>query len=323
LPVLGKATARRAAVAFAMAAAGSWANPARAFCRTTTCDAAGDQTDCKVQAGCSTEGLPLYWPERCLSFGVQQDGSKKRGITWQTTDQIVRLAFQQWLGAKCADGRTPSFDMFDLNEAGGPIICDQPEFNKSAPNANVWMYRDDEWPYLGVNSTLALTTITFEVPTGKILDADVELNSFRIDNLSTSGAPDTSDLQSIVTHEAGHFLGLAHSAVAAATMNANYTPGRISFRSLDPDDQAGICAVYPPNRDAPACTQPTPRHGFSRHCGGEDPESDGTTKKSCSMSLGRAPSGDGTALAALGLAGALFVRRRARMQRESPVRSGR
>jgi hypothetical protein len=256
----------------------------------------------------------LYWPERCLSFGVQGDGSPKRHITWQTTDQVVRLAFQQWLGANCEGGKHPSFDMFDLDETGGPIICDQPEFNKSAPNANVWMYRDESWPYVGVNSTLALTTITFEVPTGKILDADVELNSFRIDNLSTSGAADTSDLQSIVTHEAGHFLGLAHSSIAAATMNANYRPGQISFRSLDPDDQAGICAVYPPGRDAPVCTQPTPRHGFSRYCGGEDPNADGSTKKSCAVARATSPA-DGSSLVAFGLAGILFARRRARMVR--------
>jgi hypothetical protein len=309
--VLDKASTR-AAVAFAVAvAAASWARPAGAWCRTTTCDAAGDQTDCQVVAGCSKSGLPLYWPERCLSFGVQENGSKKRQITWQTTDQIVRLAFQQWLGAKCEGGKTPSFDMFDLDETGGPIICDQPEFNKSAPNANVWMYRDSDWPYQGVNSTLALTTITFEVPTGKILDADVELNSFKIENLSTSGAPNTSDLQSIVTHEAGHFLGLAHSTIDTATMNANYKAGQISFRSLDPDDQAGICAAYPPDRTAPACTQPTPRHGFSRYCGGEDPTADSQAKKGCTVALG-SPRSDATSLAALGLAGILVARRRAR-----------
>lgn len=313
--MLDNPSAKRAVLAFAMAAAASsWVSPARAFCRTTTCDAAGDQTECQVVAGCSNSGLPLYWPERCLSFGVQQDGSPKRRITWQTTDQVVRLAFQQWLGANCEGGTHPSFDMFDLDETGGPIICDQPEFNKSAPNANVWMYRDDKWDYVGANSTLALTTITFEVPTGKILDADVEINSFRIDNLSTTGAPDTSDLQSILTHEAGHFLGLAHSTVASATMNANYRPGQISFRSLDPDDQAGICAVYPPERDAPVCTQPTPRHGFSRFCGGEDPDSQGTTKKSCSVARATSSAGVGS-LAVLGVAAVLLARRGARRVR--------
>jgi MYXO-CTERM domain-containing protein len=243
-----------------------------------------------------------------LSFGVQEDGSVKRKIPWEQADSIIRLAFQQWLGANCEGGTHPTFSMFDLDEASGPIICDQPEFNKTAPNANVWMFRDDTWPYVGVNSTLALTTITFEVPTGKILDADVEINSFRIENLSTNGTG--SDLQSIITHEAGHFLGLAHSTVRTATMSASYQPGEISFRSLDPDDQAGVCAIYPIDREAPICTQPAPRHGFSRYCGGGG-SSDSEAKKGCSVT--REPArGDGPALAALAALGMLVARRRVR-----------
>lgn len=304
--------ARTGIVIAALLLGATWSTGARAFCRTTTCDATGDQTDCTVVNGCSHSGLPLYWPERCLSFGVQENGSKLRQISWQTTDSIIRLAFQQWLGAPCAGGKHPSFEMFDLDETGGPIICAEPEFNKSAPNANVWMYRDDKWPYVGGNSTLALTTITFEVPTGKILDADVEINSFKID-LTTDGAGG-NDLQSIVTHEAGHFLGLAHSMVKTATMNAQYSPGQISFRSLDPDDQAGICAVYPPDRDAPECTQPAPRHGFSRYCGGEGDGSGDTTKKSCTVVVGRSPGG-AASLLALGSLGILLGRRRQRAGR--------
>jgi Matrixin len=285
----------------------SWAATAGAFCRTTTCDAAGDQSGCKTQNGCSEDGLPLYWPEQCLSFGVQKDGSPRRHISWETADSIIRVAFQQWFGATCDGGTHPSFKMFDLDEAGGPIVCARPEFNRSAPNANVWMFRDDKWPYTGQNSTLALTTITFEVPTGKILDADVEINSYKID-LTTDGTG--SDLQSIVTHEAGHFLGLAHSTVATATMNAAYQPGDMSFRSLDPDDIKGICAIYPADRDSPACSQPTPRHGFSRYCGDEPP--DDPQKKGCATSRA-APADVGPAFAAVAVAvGAMNLRRKRR-----------
>jgi hypothetical protein len=297
-----------AALAAALSAcAVSWATTAGAFCRTTTCDAAGDQSGCQVVNGCSTTGLPLYWPEQCLSFGVQENGSPRRHITWQKADSIIRVAFQQWFGATCDGGHHPSFEMFDLDEAGGPIVCDKPEFNRSAPNANVWLFRDDNWPYQGQNSTLALTTITFEVPTGKILDADVEINSYKND-LTTDGSGGP-DLQSIVTHEAGHFLGLAHSIVSTATMNAAYQPGDTSFRSLDPDDIKGICAVYPPGRDAPACTQPTPRHGFSRYCGDEGSAQD--SKKSCSMSRSE-QSGSWPVVAAVLSLGALNLRRRQR-----------
>ena len=53
------------------------------------------------------------------------------------------------------------------------------------------------------------------------------------------------DLQNTVTHEAGHFIGLAHTQVSGATMNATTAPREVSKRDLASDDLAGVCAVYP------------------------------------------------------------------------------
>ena len=53
------------------------------------------------------------------------------------------------------------------------------------------------------------------------------------------------DLQNTLTHESGHFIGLAHSPVPGATMNATTQPGETLKRSLAPDDAAGVCAIYP------------------------------------------------------------------------------
>jgi hypothetical protein len=77
--------------------------------------------------------------------------------------------------------------------------------------------------------------------------------------------PTSYDLQSIVTHEAGHFLGMSHSADPLATMRRDYTAGSDSFRDLAPDDVAGICAIYPPDQPAPC--NGNPDRGFSNICG--------------------------------------------------------
>jgi len=53
------------------------------------------------------------------------------------------------------------------------------------------------------------------------------------------------DLQNTLTHEAGHFIGLAHSTVPGATMNPTTHPGETAKRTLSADDVAGVCAVYP------------------------------------------------------------------------------
>lgn len=285
------------------------ASSASAYCRTTTCDATG-ATNCATDGnGCSTDGLPLYWPGKCLDFGVQQDGSPRRNITYAQANAAIEAGASQWMGVSCGTG-PPSFKFWN----DGKIVCNEPQYNANGPNANVWMFRDKDWPYVGANTTLALTTVTFAIKTGQILDADVELNSFGANFVVTDTGPGT-DLQSIATHESGHFLGLAHSNDVTATMYPQYTSGDRSFRSLGTDDAAGICAVYPPNRTAPDCTAPSTPGGFSANCatagsGGGGGNSGTTTSCHCSLGEARTPS---TGLwATLAAAVGLSIRRRRR-----------
>jgi hypothetical protein len=287
-------------------AALGFAGSASAYCRTTTCDS--EKMECPP---CAAPGLPLYWRSSCVSFGVQQDGSPLRGITYDETHAIVAEAFQKWKSAQCAGG-TPSFEMADL----GAISCGEPQYNQIAPNANVWMFRDDEWPYEDPDATdavrtskLAVTAVTFFPATGEIYDADVEINSKNLE-LTMSDENVEYDLESIVTHEAGHFLGLDHSLDGSSTMYDFYNPGDVGMRTLTPDDEAGICAAFPPN-DTKASSSCTPRHGFSSQC-----EVDDFGGGCCSTAPGRPTPADARAhwLAALvaGLVGVVVARRRGR-----------
>ncbi len=273
------------------------AQNAWAFCRTTTCDPA---TECRYNSrGCATEGLPLEWSGGCVSFSVQRDGSPKRGISYDKAHSITQHAFDKWTNADCGSG-IPSLTASDRS----PVSCSDPEYNSDAPNANVVMFRDSDWPYSGASATLALTTITFNYETGEIFDADIEINSHRTP-LTTSNVAVEFDLESIITHETGHFLGLSHSDKKEATMYLEYGEGDISLRDLDVDDISGICAIYPPNRKVSdqSCT---PRHGFSSDC--KAPADSG-----CSITRpGSVPVG-GWALLGLGaatLSGRLLRRRR-------------
>jgi hypothetical protein len=87
------------------------------------------------------------------------------------------------------------------------------------------------------------------------------------------------DFASVVTHEMGHFLGLAHSGDPHATMYASYTPGSTAMRNLTPDDMSAICTVYAADGTRAVATSvapsgkltmdpcdPAPRHGFSPYC---------------------------------------------------------
>lgn len=232
-----------------------WALPASAFCRSTTCDG-----DCEWDAqGCDTAGVPLAWRNGCVSYSVQADASARRNIGYDTIHEIAQRAFERWTRADCRGDR-PSIATADLS----PATCRELVYNSSAPNANVIFFRDDDWPYENDNgTTLAQTLVTFNTETGEIYDADIEVNSFGT-RLTTSDSNVEYDLESIILHETGHFLGLGHSHITEATMFPRSAPGEL-FRTVTADDEAGICAIYPPNRPTPN-DDCRPRHGFSPYC---------------------------------------------------------
>jgi hypothetical protein len=102
------------------------------------------------------------------------------------------------------------------------------------------------------------------------------------------------DFDSIITHECGHFLGMAHTGDDRATMYASYTQGSTYKRILTSDDVSGLCSIYLPGGERavdPSATpdgsgevpedacDPTPRHGFSTQCAPP-------AAKSCSVSAG-------------------------------------
>ena len=60
-----------------------------------------------------------------------------------------------------------------------------------------------------------------------------------------SGCVDGVYVEDVATHELGHSLGLAHSAVLDATMYSTYTRCSTSMRTLASDDLAGLQLLYP------------------------------------------------------------------------------
>jgi hypothetical protein len=52
-------------------------------------------------------------------------------------------------------------------------------------------------------------------------------------------------LELVAVHEAGHYLGLAHSQVPGSIMGASYD--NTGIRAPVSDDLAGICELFPPD----------------------------------------------------------------------------
>lgn len=211
---------------------------AHAFCRTTSL--APSPSFQPTGDACWVKGIPVWWKDSCVAYEVEATGGKNLPI--DEVSQIAEASFAAWTTAKCSGG---PITMAITRGAPVPASCTTVGYVKGAKNnVNEIIFHDDAWPYNDGVNTIALTTLTFNADTGQILDADIELNS--ASGMITTSTPTaaTFDLQSVLTHETGHFLGLAHSGHSDATMYSMYKPASTSMRVLATDDISGICAVY-------------------------------------------------------------------------------
>jgi hypothetical protein len=290
----------------------SYSGSAQAFCLTRGCT--DKKQHCEYdQNDCLLTGPLLHWASSCVSFDVQRSGSPLRGITYDDAHSAIVAGFKQWLNADCGDGRGPAITISDY----GPVECRTAEYNQDSPNANILMFRDDDWPYDNATETLALTTLIFNADTGEIYDADIEVNTFQSPpppeepvNWMTSGDDNAHgiDFSSVITHEIGHFLGLSHSNSPSSTMDPSYQPGDSSLASIEQDDVDGVCSALPPDREttSDSCD---PRHGFSTACS--------LDKTTCQLTPGNPGALGSALLALLGLSSTL-LRRRSRPSNRRP-----
>jgi hypothetical protein len=274
-----------------------------AFCRSTTecngdvCDASVSscsKESCKGDAkGCPTEGVPVRWRTPCLSFSVNSRLSAKYDP--KRTREVVIRSFQSWTGLTCKKcvgtncisslrfKELPTPEQKAQNIENSLVSCARTDSNASAPNANLVFFSDYDWVYKGSSNTLARTSTYKNVKDALIVDADIQINSYtnrlNIDESDELVRQGYFDLQSILTHEIGHFIGLAHSGESTATMWASYDPKNngIEPRTLEEDDIDAVCEAYPPGEVA--CDE-TPLNGFSGSC--SETESGDKARAACS-----------------------------------------
>jgi matrixin len=112
-----------------------------------------------------------------------------------------------------------------------------------------------------LDRVLGATSFVVDTVTGEIVESDVFFNSIFTWSTAAAGDVGRFDLQSVATHEIGHFVGLGHSAIGETEIRPDggrrvLASGAVMFpislgrgitsdRTLQPDDIAGVSDLYP------------------------------------------------------------------------------
>ena len=207
--------------------------------------------DSSMGGSCEVEGELLAWRRACIGYSV--DTTEMAGIAPETLRAVTARAFARWTELECAGS---AFPLVIQEEA--PRNCSLAQYDPDGPNVNTVTFVSD-WPDSYDPSAFAVTTVFHDPETGEIKDADIILQTAQQPwaECPPSGCLEDDegviavDLENTLTHEIGHFFGLAHSQMDFATMHAFAARGETDKRTVSSDDILGICSIYPD--EAPSC----------------------------------------------------------------------
>ena len=181
------------------------------------------------------EPYPTFWETPCVQVYLNEDGTDQ--LEFDQVESIVRTAVDAWNVPESSSLQMYYAGLTNETRVGYNVYTSR--------NANIIVFRDDAWKE--DPSIMALTSVIYRNSSGKIYDADMEINTYLYHfGIVTPRSPKgVIDLQNTITHELGHVVGLDHSSVESATMYPYSTAGVTYMQTLDEDDVEAISTIYP------------------------------------------------------------------------------
>jgi hypothetical protein len=215
---------------------------AQAYEQNVTCERG------RNRCGPDDQAKPIVWDRSCVLFYMDEGGSDDFGLgpdgkASPALEQIVKKSFGAWSAPECSGLSLIYGGMRD------------PADHQVGERRNVVTFEQEGWSQTSA-MTFATTMVNYHPRTGVIREADIKVNDqFYRFTTHASPQPGEADLQNTLTHEVGHFLGMAHSSVADATMHGAAALGETKKRTLHRDDIEGLCAYYPASQYTGTCGQ--------------------------------------------------------------------
>jgi hypothetical protein len=198
-------------------------------------------------------GRRIRWADSKVVFQI--DPAIAQMLPPGRVETALQISMDAWRGFE----GVPEFQI--SSDLPGPL-------GHAAEHPTNGIYLPEVWDH--ESDKLAITVVTYEMASGRLLDADVVVNPNVVfgllDEYSPSRQP-SYDLAAVLTHEMGHVLGLGESHDdRMATMWPYADRGDTHQRTLSEDDEAGVIDAYdgPPPLPAAACAQMTVA-GAGRH----------------------------------------------------------
>ncbi len=189
-------------------------------------------------------GATAHWDT--ATFCYEMSDALPADVDLDRAEGLLSTAVRTWTTLPCAPKSL---------EYRGRTLKTHVDPDRGSGNTVVWVTDPANW--IHSSTYYALTTLQAQPDDGVIVDADLEVNwgghVFSMQDPCPTGAV---DLWNVLTHEAGHLMGLNHSDVPQATLFHESGSCDTHMRDLDQDDIDGYCwlaATYPPTEAVAPC----------------------------------------------------------------------